>query len=55
MTSPARQGLYDPANEHSLMWDDPAIGIDWPLEGIEPQLSAKDKVGRPLREVEAFA
>lgn len=47
--------FYDPANEHSLMWDDPAIGIDWPLEGIEPQLSAKDKVGRPLREVEAFA
>jgi dTDP-4-dehydrorhamnose 3,5-epimerase len=47
--------FYDPANEHSLMWDDPAIGIGWPLEGIEPQLSAKDKVGRPLREVEAFA
>jgi len=46
--------FYDPANEHSLMWDDPAVGIEWPLEGIEPQLSGKDKVGKPLHEVEAF-
>jgi len=37
------------------MWDDPTVGIEWPLEGVEPQLSAKDKVGRPLHEVEAFA
>lgn len=47
--------FYDPANEHSLMWDDPTVGIEWPLEGIVPQLSAKDKVGKPLYEVEAFA
>ena len=47
--------FYTPANEHSLMWNDPDVGIEWPLEGIEPQLSAKDKVGKPLREVEAFA
>jgi dTDP-4-dehydrorhamnose 3,5-epimerase len=46
---------YEPANEHSLLWNDPAIGIEWPLEGIEPQLSAKDKVGKPLAEIEAFA
>ncbi|WP_159980301.1 MULTISPECIES: dTDP-4-dehydrorhamnose 3,5-epimerase [unclassified Novosphingobium] len=47
--------FYTPANEHSLMWNDPEVGIEWPLEGIEPQLSAKDKVGKPLSEVEAFA
>ena len=47
--------LYDPAHEHSLLWNDPAIGIEWPLDGIEPQLSAKDKVGKPLAEIEAFA
>lgn len=47
--------LYEPANEHSLLWNDPAIGIEWPLEGIEPQLSAKDKIGKPLAEIEAFA
>ena len=46
---------YTPANEHSLAWDDPAVGIEWPLEGIEPQLSAKDKVGKPLAEIEGFA
>lgn len=47
--------LYDPPNEHSLMWNDPVVGIEWPLEGIEPQLSAKDKIGKALHEVEAFA
>lgn len=47
--------FYTPANEHSLMWNDPEVGIEWPLEGIEPQLSSKDKVGKPLSEVEAFA
>ena len=46
---------YDPANEHSLLWNDPALGIEWPLEGIEPQLSAKDRAGKPLAEVEAFS
>jgi len=47
--------LYSPADEHSLLWNDPAIGIDWPLEGIEPQLSAKDQAGKPLAGIEAFA
>lgn len=47
--------FYDPANEHSLMWNDPEVGIEWPLEGIERQLSAKDMVGKPLNEVEPFA
>lgn len=47
--------LYEPAHEHSLLWNDPALGIEWPLEGIEPQLSGKDKAGSPLSEIEAFA
>ena len=47
--------LYDPSAEHSLLWNDPALGIDWPVEGIEPQLSGKDKVGKPLAEIEGFA
>jgi dTDP-4-dehydrorhamnose 3,5-epimerase len=46
---------YAPADEHSILWNDPAIGIDWPLTGIEPQLSAKDKAGVPLAEAEVFA
>jgi dTDP-4-dehydrorhamnose 3,5-epimerase len=47
--------LYDPASDHSLAWDDPSVGIDWPLEGLEPQLSAKDRAAKPLAEIEAFA
>ena len=47
-------GLYDPASEHSLKWDDPEVGIKWPVEGIEPQLSAKDEAGSSLSEIEPF-
>ena len=46
---------YVPQNEHSLAWDDPELGIEWPLEGIEPKLSAKDAAGVPLSRVQAFA
>lgn len=45
---------YLPANEHSLLWNDPVLDIFWPLDGIEPQLSAKDKAGRPLSEIQTF-
>ena len=39
--------FYAPEHERCLAWNDPAIGIDWPLKG-EPQLSAKDQLGKPL-------
>ncbi len=48
-------GYYDPAHEHSLLWNDPAVGIEWPLGDIEPILSGKDQAGKPLSEIEAFA
>ncbi len=32
---------YDPACEHSICWDDPALAITWPLDGA-PRLSPKD-------------
>lgn len=47
-------GYYDPGNEHSLLWNDPAVGIEWPLDGIQPQLSAKDVAGKPLAEAVTF-
>jgi dTDP-4-dehydrorhamnose 3,5-epimerase len=40
---------YAPQDEHSLLWNDPALGIDWPLASLgmpEPVLSAKDRDGR---------
>lgn len=41
---------YDPTDEGCLMWNDPAVGIEWP-EGIEPILSAKDQAGNTLGEL----
>lgn len=46
---------YAPQQEHSLLWNDPAIGIDWPLDKIVPQLSAKDRQGTPFAEAELSA
>jgi dTDP-4-dehydrorhamnose 3,5-epimerase len=45
---------YDEANNRSLRWDDPAVGIDWPIEG-EPLVSAKDCVAPLLGEIDPFA
>ena len=46
---------YSPADEQCLQWNDPAVDIEWPIEGIGVQLSAKDKLGKPLAEVETYA
>ncbi|AFL87365.1 dTDP-4-dehydrorhamnose 3,5-epimerase [Terriglobus roseus DSM 18391] len=50
--------FYAPANERSLLWNDPAIGIEWPLHLIGaggPVLSAKDAVGLLLKDAEVYA
>lgn len=44
---------YNPKAEHSLIWNDDTVGIEWPLEG-EPSLSAKDLVGKVLAEAVKF-
>ena len=46
---------YAPEHERSIAWNDPAVGIDWPLGGIEPKLSAKDQAGLSLALAEVFA
>ena len=45
---------YAPQFERCLLWNDPALAVDWPLDGA-PLLSAKDQAGLPLAECEAFA
>ncbi|MGB5519615.1 MAG: dTDP-4-dehydrorhamnose 3,5-epimerase [Gammaproteobacteria bacterium] len=42
--------LYSPESEHGILWNDPAIGIDWPL--TEVQISDKDAANKPLSEME---
>lgn len=40
---------YAPSHERSIAWNDPAIGVAWPLEG-QPELSTKDLGGSLLSE-----
>jgi len=40
---------YNPAEEGCLLWNDPAVGIEWPI--ANPLLSEKDKLGKLLKEL----
>lgn len=40
--------LYDPASDRSILWNDPDIGIDWPIR--EPLLSPKDAAAPRLND-----
>jgi dTDP-4-dehydrorhamnose 3,5-epimerase len=44
---------YAPEHERTLLWNDPALGISWPLEG-EPVLKAQDASGARLAEAETY-
>lgn len=45
--------LYDPATESGIAWDDPDLGVPWPLGGIEPVLSNRDRGNPSYREYRA--
>lgn len=42
--------FYDGADEGGIIWNDPGIGIDWPLDDIEVSLSEKDEQWKTLKE-----
>ncbi|MBW3542828.1 MAG: dTDP-4-dehydrorhamnose 3,5-epimerase [Planctomycetes bacterium] len=44
---------YAAAEERTLLWNDPAVGVKWPFSG-EPLLSEKDRRGSALAELECF-
>jgi dTDP-4-dehydrorhamnose 3,5-epimerase len=44
---------YAPEHERCVIWNDPDIGIRWPLEG-QPVLAPKDQAGKALKEAETF-
>ena len=59
VTSPMAEFLYKttdywhPEFERSLLWNDPTVGVRWPLEGA-PQLAAKDAAGKRWADAETF-
>lgn len=60
VTSPEAEVLYKasdfyaPQWERSIVWNDPAVGIEWPLHGDQPILSTKDQAAKLLSEAELF-
>ncbi len=49
--------FYAPEHEHTLLWNDPTVAIDWPLHLLRveaPILSAKDAAGTPLTEAQTY-
>lgn len=44
---------YAPEHERCLLWNDPDLGIEWPLDGT-PLISEKDARGMPLRSADVF-
>lgn len=45
---------YSPASERTIVWNDPEIGIQWPVKAEDVIVSAKDAQGKMLREAEVF-
>ncbi len=45
---------YHPNDEHVLLWNDPAVQIDWRLAGVDPIVSKKDAAGLPLSQTILF-
>lgn len=45
---------YAPGDEYSLLWEDPTVGITWPLGSEQPQLSVKDAQGRKFSDCPFF-
>ena len=45
--------FYAPKHECCLMWNEPSIGVEWPLQGM-PILSAKDNLGLSLQDAIKF-
>jgi dTDP-4-dehydrorhamnose 3,5-epimerase len=50
--------FYAPAHERTLLWNDPALGLQWPVDRVGGSagviVSDKDKVGKPLAEAEVY-
>lgn len=45
---------YSPDRDRAIRWDDVAVGIEWPLDGVSPTVGARDSAAPPLAEAETF-
>ncbi len=45
---------WAPEHERCIAWNDPDLNINWGLGSNEPELSAKDKLGKSMKEAEFF-
>ena len=60
VTSEAAEVLYKttdywaPEHERTLLWNDPAVGVEWRLTG-DPVLTPKDEAGSPLAKSEVYS
>lgn len=45
-------GYYSPDHDRAIAWNDPAIGIDWPVTAADAELSGKDALAGPLADID---
>jgi dTDP-4-dehydrorhamnose 3,5-epimerase len=45
---------YSPAGERTILWNDPDIAVEWPIDPSEAIVSDKDRGGALLRDAEIF-
>jgi dTDP-4-dehydrorhamnose 3,5-epimerase len=46
---------YSPAGERTILWNDPALSIGWPISEADAIVSAKDQQGKLLKDAEIFS
>jgi len=46
--------FWSPGSEHTLLWNDPALAVDWPVGEAEVTVNDKDRAGLPLDECPTF-
>jgi dTDP-4-dehydrorhamnose 3,5-epimerase len=45
---------YSPETEQTLAWNDPSVGIEWPIDDLDPIISEKDTQAKALIDIRAF-
>jgi dTDP-4-dehydrorhamnose 3,5-epimerase len=46
--------FYEPSGDRTMLWNDPELGIEWPVSAEDAIVSAKDLLGKPFAAAEVF-